>query len=75
MAWMIEVQHVEEICEEIEKSLWACGLSMPISIVRTAFSRERKAHFVRPADITVSADLRPLVTDSITRNCRVDASK
>lgn len=60
MPWMIDVNQVEEICNEIEKALNACGHSTAISIVRTKFCHPRDVVWLDDVSEQPKCELRLL---------------
>ena len=77
MPWLMSLDDVEAICEEIERALNACGNSAAIPIVRHKFCSDRKCYYLRTEDINtaIASDLRPVDTSYIVGAARAFSSQ
>lgn len=60
MPWLIEINQVEEVCNEIEKALNACGHTTAISIVRAKFCQPRDVVWLDDVSRLQKCELRLL---------------
>ena len=77
MPWLMSLDDVEAICEEIERALNACGNSAAIAIVRCKFSHDRKCYHLRTEELqqAISSDLRPIDVSAVVSAARSFSSQ
>jgi hypothetical protein len=57
--WAVEIDEVEGICHEIERTLNQKDMHAAIKVVREAFARPRNAFFVELVPLSSSGMVRP----------------
>jgi hypothetical protein len=77
MPWLMSLDDVEDICEEIERALNACGNASAIAIVRHKFCADRKCYYIRPEELKAAIDsnLRPVDVSYIVGASRAFSSE
>jgi hypothetical protein len=63
--WLISIDQMENVLNDIEKKLYACGHESAAAIVRHAFSDARECVFVPDVSEFQKCDLRVLSTDGL----------
>lgn len=65
MAWHIRVEDVQDVLEDIEKKLYACGKDSAVAVVRRSFGYPKKAVWVEPDSKRLSAELNLTCIDGV----------
>lgn len=65
MAWYIKVEDMQDVLEDIEKRLYACGNDRAVAVVRHAFAWPKKAVFLDETDKMVVSDINLSVLDRV----------
>ncbi len=63
--WLVSINQMEGVLNDIEKKLYACGHDNAASIVRHAFSEPRECVFVPDVSSFQKCDLRVLSSDGV----------
>lgn len=65
MSWHIKVEDIQDVLEDIEKKLYACGKDSSVAIVRRSFSYPKKAVWVEPDPKRLTAELNLTALDRV----------
>jgi hypothetical protein len=63
--WVVEIDEVERICHEIERTLNQKDMQAAVKVVREAFSRPRNALFVEHPATRLKSELVPLSSSGL----------
>lgn len=70
MSWYVKVEDVQDVLEDIERKLYACGKDSSVSIVRHSFSHSKKAVWVEDYSRPLVCDLNLTAIDRVIHEKR-----
>lgn len=68
MSWYIRVEDVQDVLEDIERKLYACGKDSSVSIVRHSFSHSKKAVWMEDYARPLTCELNLTAIDRVVGN-------
>jgi hypothetical protein len=70
VSWYIRVEDVQDVLEDIEKKLYACGKDSSVAVVRHSFSHSKKAVWIEDYARHLVCDINLTAIDRVIHEKR-----